>query len=63
MHRANEEGSAEHKGKVFYVSLPPVEANDNIEVSSTIIVDGFIGIIPHWKITPWVTGGADIDFD
>lgn len=63
MHRANETGNAEHKGKVFYVSLPPVEANDNIEVSSTIIVDGFIGIIPHWKITPWVEGGADIDFD
>lgn len=63
MHRANEEGNAEHKGKVFYVSLPPVEANDNIEVSSTIIVDGFIGIIPHWKITPWVEGGADIEFD
>lgn len=63
MHRANEEGSAEHKGKLFYVSLPSVEANDNIEVSSTIIVDGFIGIIPHWKITPWVEGGADIEFD
>lgn len=63
MHRANEEGNAEHKGKVFYVSLPPVEANDNIEVSSTIIVDGFIGIIPHWKITQWVEGGADIDFE
>lgn len=63
MHRANETGNAEHKGKVFYVSLPPVEANDNIEVSSTIIVDGFIGIIPHWKITPWVEGGADIEFD
>lgn len=63
MHRANETGNAEHKGKVFYVSLPPVEANDNIEVSSTIIVDGFIGIIPHWKITPWVKGGADIDFE
>lgn len=63
MHRANEEGNAEHKGKVFYVSLPPVEANDNIEVSSTIIVDGFIGIIPHWKITTWVKGGADIDFE
>lgn len=63
MHRANETGNAEHKGKVFYVSLPPVEANDNIEVSSTIIVDGFIGIIPHWKITQWVEGGADIDFE
>lgn len=63
MHRANETGNAEHKGKVFYVSLPSVEANDNIEVSSTIIVDGFIGIIPHWKITPWVEGGADIEFD
>lgn len=63
MHRANETGNEGHAGKVFYVSLPPVQANDNIIVSSTIIVDGFIGIIPHWKITPWVTGGADIDFE
>lgn len=63
MHRTDEQGTAGHPGKVFYVSLPEVKANDNLEVYSTIFVDGYIGILPHWKITEWTAGGANIGFN
>lgn len=63
MHRTDEQGTDGHPGKVFYVSLPEVKANDNLEVYSTIFVDGYIGITPHWKITEWESGGAGIEFN
>lgn len=63
MHRKDDTGASEHKGEVYWIALPEVRANDNIEVMSIITVDGYMSITPHWLITDWTMGGGDVEFN
>lgn len=63
MHRHDSDGSTDHPGEIFWVALPEVKANDNIEIMSIITVDGYMSITPHWMITDWTTGGGNIEFN
>lgn len=62
-HGAGQSGAELHKGEVFYLSMPAVDANDRISVYSVVTLDGHIDITPHWLISEWQTGGGEIEFN
>lgn len=64
LHETDEDGDPDHKGEIYKVYLPKVQANHAIEVYSVFRMKSYVEIPDlHWMILPWNDKGGDIVFE